>query len=200
MRWLRFLPFLLILPAGTWPLQAQKPLMGPVQSKAERELEVRRDELQDLFTKLRYAQTAEEASKTEAEIFIRLTLSNSPTVNLLLENATIALQNDDTDTAKTIMMDAVRLDPKFAEGLTRAAALAYQDGELDEAQRLLKRALAIEPRHFGAWAGLGLVLEDSGDLKGAQKAYQEALYFHPFLDGAKRGLVRVEAKTDGLSL
>jgi hypothetical protein len=48
--------------------------------------------------------------------------------------------------------------------------------------------------------GAGMVLEDEGDLEGAARAYREALYWHPFLDSAKRGLIRIEARTTGLSL
>jgi tetratricopeptide (TPR) repeat protein len=202
MRLLRFLPFLLILPASAWPLVngQPNPRSGtPAQAMAHAQ-ETKRDELDQLFANLRHSEDAQAAAKNEAEIFIRLTASDSPTINLLLENATVALSNDDSQSAKAILMDVVRLDPDFAEGLTRAASLAYQDGELDEAKRLLDRALRREPRHFGAWAGLGLVLEDVGDLKGAQKAYREALYLHPFLDAAKRGLIRLDAKIDGLSL
>ena len=195
-RALRFLPFLLILPAGALPVmvdQTQSEIAQIAPDTTARDLD-------RLFVQLRYSETAEEASKTEADIFIRLTQSPSPTVNLLLENANAALSAENDAGAKAMLMDAVRLDPKFAEGLTRAASLAYQDGELEEAKGLLERALALEPRHFAAWSGLGLVLEDLGDLKGAQHAYREALYLHPFLDSAKRGLVRLEAKTDGLSL
>lgn len=204
MRLLRFLPLLLILPAGAWPLvngQSKISSSGHLNVKtASQQAQTRKNELDQLFVNLRYSESAQDAMKAEAEIFVRLSSSGSPTVNLLLENATIALGNEDTQTAKDIMADVVRLDPDFAEGLTRAAALAYQDDEFEEAHHLLKRALSKEPRHFGAWAGLGLVLEDLNDLKGAKAAYQEALYLHPYLDSAKRGLMRVEAKTDGLSL
>jgi Tfp pilus assembly protein PilF len=202
MRLIRFLPFLLILPAGAWPLvNGQASLRStPPQRVATQGEAKKREELDQLFVNLRYSENAQEAAKNEGEIYIRLTASESPTINLLLDNATVALGNEDSDTAKAILNDVVRLDPKFAEGLTRAASLAYQDGELDDAKHLLDRALHIETRHFGAWAGLGLVLEDMGDLKGAQKAYREALYLHPFLDAAKRGLIRLDAKIDGLSL
>jgi Flp pilus assembly protein TadD len=195
-RALRFLPFLLILPAGAVPLsEALRPANHPqiVKDTSARDLAV-------LFEQLRYSESAQEASKAEADIFIRLATSASPTVNLLLESANMALSSENTEAARAMMADVVRLDPTFAEGLTRAALLAYQDGEAEEAQRLLERAVGLEPRHFSAWAGLGLMREDLGDLKGAQKAYREAAYLHPFLDSAKRGLVRLEAKIDGLSL
>jgi tetratricopeptide (TPR) repeat protein len=195
-RALRFLPFLLILPAGALPVVSglNAPRGGQIAQ------DISSADLARLFAQLRYSETAEDAAKIEADIFIRLTASPSPTINLLLENTNAALNEENLVAAKAIMADVVRLNPEFAEGLTRAALLAYQDGELEEAHSLLQQAVLREPRHFGAWAGLGLVREDLGDLKGAQDAYREAAYFHPFLDSAKRGLIRLEAKIDGLSL
>jgi tetratricopeptide (TPR) repeat protein len=202
MRYLRFLPFLLFLPAAAVPVTSNQPKTGGniAAYNPDAAAKDRARELRALFAQLRYSESTEEAAKAEAEIYIRLTQSSSATVNLLLENATVALNNEDSETARAILKDINTLAPNFAEGLTRAAALAYQDGDYDEAQLLLKRALRIESRHFGAWSGLGLVLEELGDLKGAQKAYSEALYLHPYLDSAKRGLIRLEAKIDGLSL
>lgn len=199
-RALKFLPFLLILPAGAIPLADTMDPLQSNQTSNQIARDTRARDLDRLFIQLRYSESLDEASKTEADIFIRLTQSSSPTTNLLLESANVALSLEDPISARSMLEDVVALDPTFAEGLTRAAALAYQDGDLDVAQGLLKRALRQEPRHFGAWAGLALVLEDEGDLKGAQHAYKEALYLHPFLDAAKRGLLRLEAKIDGLSL
>lgn len=201
-RVLRFLPFLLILPAGAIPVAGSlnpQPNTTSLPQEARGQDTTARD-LDALFVRLRYSETAEAASKIEADIFIRLTTSPSPSINLLMETANVALAEQNNVAAKAILMDVARLDPKFAEGLTRAALLSYQDGDYYTAQNLLKRAVALESRHFGAWAGLGLVREELGDLKGAQQAYREAIYLHPFLDSAKRGLVRLEAKTDGLSL
>ena len=198
----RFLPFLLILPAGAIPVAGSlnpHPNNTTVPQQARGQV-TRACDLDALFVRLRYSETAEAASKIEADIFIRLTTSPSPSINLLLETANVALAEQNTVAAKAILMDVARLDPKFAEGLTRAALLSYQDGDFYTAQNLLKRAVALESRHFGAWSGLGLVREELGDLKAAQQAYREAIYLHPFLDSAKRGLVRLEAKTDGLSL
>ncbi len=194
----RFLPFLFILPAAAIPV-VQDHLETAVVSTTSNSANDER-ELDDIFLRLRHSESAEEASKAEADIYIRLTSSRSPTVNLLLETANVALSQEDDVAAKTMLEQAIELDPNFAEGLTRAASLDYQNGDLGSAKARLKKALRIEPRHFGAWSGLGLVLEDLGDLRGAQQAYREALYLHPFLDSAKRGLIKIEAKTDGLSL
>jgi tetratricopeptide (TPR) repeat protein len=160
----------------------------------------RAGELGALFVALRRAATAEDAQKIEADIFIRLTRSVSPGVDLLLESAAAAQEAGDLDAARAILTDAVELAPDFAEARTRLAAVAYAQGDLEAARAQLRRATRLEPRHFAAWVGLGTVLEDAGDLSGAAAAYEEALFLHPLLDVAKRGLLRVEAKTDGLAM
>jgi tetratricopeptide (TPR) repeat protein len=202
----RFLPFALILPPASWPptptpiASGQIQVTAPAQTAPAQTAIAQRKELDRLFVQLRYSERAEEASFKEAEIYLRLSRSSSATTNLLLQNANVAISNQDFAAARAMLNDVVRLDPDFAEGLTRAALLAYQDGDLMAAEGLLKRALRLEPRHFGAWAGLGQVLEDEGNLTGARDAYRQALYLHPFFASAKRGLIRLEAKIDGLSL
>jgi Tfp pilus assembly protein PilF len=129
-----------------------------------------------------------------------MTRNASPTITFLLESASVALNAQDKESARTALTSITELDPNFAEGLARLATIAYDDGDLVKAEALLKRTLALEPRHFAAWTGLGLVREDLGDFRGAQAAYREALFYHPYLDGAKRGLIRMEARLDGLSL
>jgi Flp pilus assembly protein TadD len=200
MRVLRFLPFLLILPAGSALIADNSPNVAPQVPSQSLVLKEKEQELESLFAQLRRTETLEAAQKIEADIFIRLAQSSSPTINSLMEIAAEAQQTGDEAFARKTLADVANLAPDFAEGLTRCAAADYAAGDLDRAERRLRQALRAEPRHFAAWTGLALVLEDRGDLVGARKAYEEALFLHPLLDAAKRGLIRVEAKSTGLSL
>ncbi|MCA3697594.1 tetratricopeptide repeat protein [Aquidulcibacter sp.] len=198
MRFLRLLPFLLLLPAGAVPItpgvvvpEVDNPTVyDPPPAKR----------LNNYFEALARSGSAEEAMRFEGEIYLIMTRNASPTINFLMESASVALDAGDTDAARTALTSVTELDPNFAEGLARLATIAYDDGDLKQAESLLKRALRLEPRHFAAWTGLGLVREDLGDFRGAEEAYREALFYHPYLDGAKRGLIRMEARLDGLSL
>jgi tetratricopeptide (TPR) repeat protein len=208
MRTLRFLPFLLLLPAGAVPIHSNKsiaPYQGQAVAQASmaapRELELGPEErLSLLYRALASSGSPEEAARFEGEIFLIMAANPSPTITLLMEAAVNAAQNEDMETARGALQSIGELDPNFAEGQARLAAIAYQDGDFAQATVLLHRALALEPRHFAAWAGLGLVLEDQGDYRGAQDAYREALFLHPYLDSAKRGLIRMDTRLDGLSL
>ena len=198
MRFLRLLPFLFLLPAAAVPV-----VPGAVTPEVDNPTVYDPPPAQKLKTyyeALAKSGSVEEAARYEGEIYLILTRNASPTINFLMESASLAMEAEDTETARKALTRLTELDPNYAEGLARLATLAYDDGDLVQAEALLKRALRIEPRHFAAWTGLGLVREDLGDYRGAEAAYREALFLHPYLDGAKRGLIRMEARLDGLSL
>ncbi|MCA3694993.1 tetratricopeptide repeat protein [Aquidulcibacter sp.] len=198
MRFLRLLPFLFLLPAAAVPV-----VPGAVTPEVDNPTVYDPPPAQKLKTyyeALAKSGSVEEAARYEGEIYLILTRNASPTINFLMESASLAMEAEDTETARKALTRVTELDPNYAEGLARLATLAYDDGDLVQAESLLKRALRIEPRHFAAWTGLGLVREDLGDYRGAEAAYREALFLHPYLDGAKRGLIRMEARLDGLSL
>ena len=198
MRFLRLLPFLLILPAGAVPITPG--MVVPEVSNPTIYDPPPAQKLNTYFEALARSGSVEEAARYEGEIYLIMTRNPSPTVTFLLESASVALNAQDKDAARTALTSITELDPNYAEGLARLATIAYDDGDYVQAEALLKRALRLEPRHFAAWTGLGLVREDLGDFRGAQAAYREALFYHPHLDGAKRGLIRMEARLDGLSL
>lgn len=201
MRFLRLLPLLLLLPAGSVPpgsLTASGQEVAPAPPIAYDPPPDQK--LNQFYAALSRSASPEEAARYEGEIYLILTRHASPTINLLMQSASTALEADDKETARTALTSVVTLDPNFAEGLTRLATIAYDDGDYAQAESLLKRALRQEPRHFAAWAGLGLVREDMGNFAGAAAAYREALYYHPYLDAAKRGLLRMQTRLEGLSL
>ena len=198
MRFLRLLPFLFFLPAAAVPV-----VPGAVTPEVENSTVYDPPPAQKLkayYEALAHSGSVEEAARYEGEIYLILTRNASPTINFLMESASLAMEADDTETARKALTRVTELDPNYAEGMARLATLAYDDGDLVLAESLLKRALRLEPRHFAAWTGLGLVREDMGDYRGAEEAYREALFLHPYLDGAKRGRIRMEARLDGLSL
>lgn len=198
MRFLRLLPLLLLLPAGSVPSTP-----GVVPPEVENTTiydPPPAQKLKTYFEALARSGSAEEAARYEGEIYLIMTRNASPTITFLLESASVALDREDKEAARTALTSITELDPSFAEGLARFATIAYDDGDFLQAEALLKRALRIEPRHFAAWTGLGLVREELGDFRGAEAAYREALFYHPYLDGAKRGLIRMEARLDGLAL
>jgi Flp pilus assembly protein TadD len=198
MRFLRLLPFLLLLPAGSLPITPG--VVAPEVDNPTVYDPPPAQKLKTYFEALARSGSAEEAARFEGEIYLIMTRNPSPTITFLMESATMAIEADDKETARMALTRVTELDPTYAEGLARLATVVYDDGDLVQAEALLKRALRLEPRHFAAWTGLGLVREDLGDFRGAEAAYREALFYNPYLDGAKRGLIRMEARLDGLSL
>jgi len=165
MRFLRLLPFLLILPAGSIPITPG--VVTPEVSNPTVYDPPPAQKLNTYFEALARSGSAEDAARYEGEIYLIMTRNASPTITFLLESASVALNAQDKETARTALTSITELDPNFAEGLARLATIAYDDGDYVQAEALLKRALRLEPRHSAAWTGLGLVREDLGDFRGA---------------------------------
>lgn len=156
--------------------------------------------LDGLFAALRRSDSAEAAQRIEAEIFLRLSRSGSPTVDLMMNSAAVTAADDGQQAAREIYRRVTRIEPGFAEGWARLAGAAFEAGDLAAAERDLRIAVRLEPRHYAAWTGLGAVLEASGDPQGAARAYREALFLNPWQDSARRGLLRAETASLGLPM
>jgi len=154
-------------------------------------------ELDRLFVQLEQAPSAEAAAPIQQAIMARWTDSGSPTVNVLLERATAAAAEGDSEMAEGFLDQATALAPDYAEPWRLRANIAYgaEDyaGAIDAIQETLKR----EPRHFGAMAGLGLIYEELGQHRHALEAFRAALVVHPHYEVALEGVRRLEPRVDG---
>lgn len=153
--------------------------------------------LEEILGQLRLAPDARAAAKLEAQIWTRWRDSGSPTVNVLLERASLAQQQKRPQLAEAFLNDAARLAPDCAEIWHQKAALAYDLGDKAQALRNIHEVLLREPRHFGALAALGMIYEEFGREQAALKAYEEALAVHPFFQPAEAGVKRLRGKADG---
>ena len=156
--------------------------------------------LDQLFGNLRMADSLEEAQAVEQQLFGIIGRAQSPTVNALMQAASIAEDAGDLPRARDLYRRVNSLEPDYAEGYVRAAAAHHAAGDPTAALRDLEIALRIEPRHFGALIGLATVQEEQGQLEEALDHYKEALYWHPWLDPAKRGIRRLGTRLEGLAL
>jgi len=153
--------------------------------------------LDKLFVELRGAPDAEAALKIETQIWERWRSSGSPTVDILLERATIAQAHGQPDLALQLLDEAEGLAPDFAEIWNRRAAIAYEMEDRAAALQAIHETLTREPRHFGALAGLGLIFETLGKQDAALEAYEAALKQHPHFEPARQGQMRLKSKIAG---
>lgn len=68
-----------------------------------------------------------------------------------LRRAEAARKNEDIDTVRKALREALQIDPDSAEARVELANLHSEKGDFAEAERLAREALAIDPRQYGAW-------------------------------------------------
>jgi tetratricopeptide (TPR) repeat protein len=152
---------------------------------------------EQLFAKLKKAESAEEAHPIEAKLNAMFLASSSPSVELLMVRAKAAMGMGDAKTALKLAQAVTQIAPGYAEGWHVRAALE-QAAEDDTAALIsLQKVVQLNPRNFTALSELGDKLEEYGDTKGALKLYRQALALDPQLEGADRKVHQLTRTVEG---
>nr|WP_319539563.1 tetratricopeptide repeat protein [uncultured Methanospirillum sp.] len=80
----------------------------------------------------------------------------------------------DYDAAISAFMNAVAINPDYAEAWNNLGTAYEQVGRYNDAVLAFRRAVAINPRYTEAWNNLGNVYEKQGRYEDARDAYQRA--------------------------
>jgi tetratricopeptide (TPR) repeat protein len=160
----------------------------------------RAERMDGLFIELAAAANEEEARFIAEEIEALWRDSGSPTVDLLTDRATDALDMGDPVMARELINGALELGPEHAEAWAESARIALIEDELGIALEHIERAVSIEPRHYYALTELGLILERLEAAQGAYEAFQRALELNPRLPDAVAGAERTEREARGREL
>lgn len=150
-----------------------------------------------LFAALAKMEDAALAEKVTAAIERIWRLPGGDTVNLLLERASLAANQNNPDVALKLLDAAVDLAPDFAEAWSRRAFVHYMKGDTERALGDLRRTLALEPKHFRALQGLAKILEEQGQKKGALKAMEELHKLVPTTPGAQTVINNLKKEVEG---
>lgn len=148
-------------------------------------------ELDRLFGALRFTD-AGNAPQIEEKIWAKWQQNPSPTAELLLRQANVAMSDGALDTSETMLNELIGTYPEYAEALDRRAALYFKMKRYDEALADIAQALEIEPRHFGALAGRGMIYAAQGKAGEAKRSLKEALAINPHFTIAKAALEQLE--------
>lgn len=171
------------------------------EDEAPEEPPMSREERMDkLFTELAAAADEEEARFIAEEIEALWRDSGSPTVDLLTDRATDALDMGDPTLARELINGALELGPEHAEAWAESARIALYDDELGTALEHIERAVTLEPRHYYALTELGIILEQLDSAMGAYEAYEKALELNPRLPDAVEGADRTRREAQGRAL
>jgi tetratricopeptide (TPR) repeat protein len=154
----------------------------------------------EMFERLKAAADEGEAADVAADIWATWLESGSPTVDVLMERAMLALDAGEAETAHELLDRIILIKPDYPEAWHRRAGLFLAEENYPEAFRDLNEALKLEPRHFGAWVGMGVMLESLGGEKEALESYREALTIYPLLPQARSAVSRLAKKAEGTEL
>lgn len=170
------------------PLAAALFFAGPAQADQTD------PKLDQLFGQLHSVETVE-ADGVQQEIWQVWHQSGSETVDLLMLDASEAIQRGLHEQAETQYDAVVDLAPSFAEGWNRRATLRFMRGNYNGSIEDIVRVLELEPRHFGALAGLGMIYDRLNQPEAALKSFEQALLINPHLADVR---TRVEKLQDEL--
>jgi len=152
---------------------------------AKRPSVVRAEELDQLFGLLHGEGAEARAATVEKRIWATWGRNDSITAEVLLSQATKAMNAEEFETAEVILDRLLQARPEYAEAWNRRATLNFLAKRYAKALADIDKVLELEPRHFGALAGRGMIYEAEGKPDEALAAYREALTMNPFMAGVK---------------
>jgi tetratricopeptide (TPR) repeat protein len=169
------------------PPPVEKPLK-PAEKRAE--------QLDILFAHLR--RPGVPSDPVELKIWALWAASDSPTAEVLLQQAARAIDDRAPAEALSILDRLVGAFPDYAEAWNKRATLYFMMKRDDQALKDIEKVLDLEPRHFGALAGKGVILERQKKYSAARAAYEEALAVNPTLEQVKDALKALDRLEQGI--
>ena len=156
-------------------------------------------ELDILFSKLKSAETIEDAEQISGRIWqIWATHNASSVLSRQMQMGIDLMQSGQLDAANAVFSYVIQQDNEFAEAWNKRATVLFFMGEFERAKYDIAQTLALERNHFGALAGLGMVEVHLGNPKAALEAYRRAASINPHLQDVQQAISRLEEKLKGL--
>jgi tetratricopeptide (TPR) repeat protein len=163
--------------------------LAPIKKLAE--AQKRAIELDHLFAEL-HQPKAPNAENTEQKIWTLWRHNDSPTAELLLTQANLAMNDRAYDTSETMLDTLLDSYPDYVEALNKRATLYYNLKRYDEALTDLASVLETEPRHFGALSARGFIFAAQKKYAPAADAFRESLAINPNMEGVRAALKQLE--------
>jgi tetratricopeptide (TPR) repeat protein len=144
--------------------------------------------LDRLFASLHQASDEQAAKVVEQKIWELWSRFDSPTAEVLLGQAVVAMSAAENAASLEILDRVVSSYPTYAEAWNKRAALHFMLGNYDAALSDIDKVLDLEPRHFGALGGRGMIYQRQEKWSAALSAYREALSMNPGMTGIKNAI------------
>jgi tetratricopeptide (TPR) repeat protein len=160
--------------------------------------DVRADQLDSLFARLYKSGDNENRDGIEQKIWTLWMAADSPTAEVLLQQATRAMNEGAPRQSLSILNRLTGTYPDFAEAWNKRATLYFLMKRDEEALLDIQRVLDLEPRHFGALSGRGLIFQRQKKYSAALESFREALKINPGMDTIKGAVKEIERLEQGI--
>ena len=160
--------------------------------------ESRADRLDTLLAKLHREVSPVDARSAEQDIWTIWMESDSPTAEILLRQATRAMNDGAPEPALSILNRLTGAYPDFAEAWNKRATLHFIMGNDQASLADIDHVLELEPRHFGALSGRGMIEQRRKNYGAAIAAFKEALAINPNMASVKDALKELEKLERGI--
>jgi tetratricopeptide (TPR) repeat protein len=188
MRHARLLVMALGLVIFAAPGLAQGSSDGDVPTQKLTAQETREVALDRLFASLHKTSDEQAAKAVEEKIWDLWSRFDSPTAEVLLGQAVVAMGASENTASLEILDRIVASYPTYAEAWNKRATLHFALGNYEASLRDIDKVLDLEPRHFGALAGRGMIYQRQENWTAALNAYREALSMNPSMTGVKNAV------------
>jgi tetratricopeptide (TPR) repeat protein len=181
----------LILLAGlTGAALAEEQVAPPAADQAQpaepaKPEQTRDQRLDSLFGQLKRERNEKAAERIAGQIWEEWFQSGSASVDLMMQWAQHAMEQQKYDVALDFLDEVITLQPSYAEGWNRRATVNFMMSNYAKSMSDIDHTLALEPRHFGALSGMAQILKNTGKKELALKAYQRVLDIYPMMRSAQ---------------
>ncbi|MDP9836193.1 tetratricopeptide (TPR) repeat protein [Neorhizobium huautlense] len=153
--------------------------------------------IDSLLAQLKRESNPDKAKSIAEEIQTDWSESGSPTVDLLLQWASEAVEKKNNGAALDFLDRATIIDPDFTGAWHQRATLHYTMGDPRKAMADISEVLKREPRHFGAIAGMVAILMEAEEDGAAEKALAQYLAIYPADRQAREQMEKLSEKIAG---
>ena len=167
-----------VLPATLLSARADDPAAPPVAATKQARLD-------QLFVDLKHERNEKAAERIAGRIWSEWFQSGSASIDLMMQWAQKAMENQKFDVALDFLDQVVTLQPTYAEGWNRRATVHFMMKNYGKSMSDIDHTLQLEPRHFGALSGLAQIMALTGHKQSALEAWQKVLAIYPMMRSAQ---------------
>lgn len=159
--------------------------------------ETHSEKLDRLFSELKRAQNEQSAARLAARIWQEWGSSGSASIDLMMQWAQKAMDEQKFDVALDFLDQVVAMRPDFAEGWNRRATVHFMMNNYAKSMADIEQTLELEPRHFGALAGMAQIFKARGNKQRAFDAYERVLDVYPMIRDAQNEIATLSEELTG---